>query len=55
MWKPGEDIEVVLNRNGEDIVIKTTLTQSYTSGTALVEDPNATPEQIALRKAWLKG
>jgi len=55
MWKPGEDIEVVLNRNGEDIVIKTTLTQSYTSGTALVENPNATPEQIALRKAWLKG
>lgn len=55
MWQPGEDVEVVLDRNGEEIVIKTTLTQSYTKGTALKEDPKATAEQLSLRKAWLKG
>src|SRR5690606_27135802 len=55
MWQPGTEVEVVLDRNGEEIVIKTTLEQSYTTGKSLQENPNATPEQIALRNAWLKG
>ncbi|SEQ97534.1 Predicted metalloprotease, contains C-terminal PDZ domain [Hyunsoonleella jejuensis] len=55
MWKPGKDIEVVLDRNGEEIVIKTTTTQGYTTGEGLIEKDNATDAQVALRKAWLKG
>lgn len=55
MWQPGKDIEVVLGRNGEDIVIKTTTTQGYTTGKGLIEIEDATEAQIALRKAWLKG
>ncbi|WP_282136094.1 peptidase M61 [Seonamhaeicola maritimus] len=55
MWKPGKDIEVVLDRNGEEIVIKTTTTQPYTTGKSLMEKANATDAQKALRKAWLKG
>ena len=54
-WKPGEEVEVFLDRNGEEVVVKTTLTQSYTTGTTIRENSNANPEQVALRKAWLKG
>ena len=55
MWKPGQDIEVKLDRNGEEIVIKTKTTQSYTTGEGLMPKPDATEEQIKLREAWLKG
>lgn len=54
-WQPGTDVEVVLDRDGEEIVIKTKLTQAYTNGKGLMPKVDATPEQIALRKAWLKG
>jgi predicted metalloprotease with PDZ domain len=52
-WTPGKAIEVVLDRDGQDIVIKTTTTQPYTKGEGLVEKEDATAAQIALRKAWI--
>lgn len=55
MWKPGREVDVRLDRNGKEIVVKTTLTQSYTTGSSLAVDPNATPKQNALREAWLRG
>ncbi|MGC6430454.1 MAG: peptidase M61 [Jejuia sp.] len=55
MWKPGRDIEVKLDRNGEEVVIKTTTAQGYTTGTGLMEAKDATEAQIQLRKAWMKG
>ena len=55
MWSPGTKIKVVLDREGEEIVIEKELTQSYTTGQKLEENPDATEKQIALRKAWLKG
>ena len=55
MWKPGKNIEVKLDRNGEEIVIKTKTTQSYTFGEGIVEKADATPAQKSLREAWLKG
>lgn len=55
MWKPGQEIEVVLDRAGEEVVIKATTTQSYTNGKGLFEKEDATDAQKALRKAWLKG
>ncbi|WP_435139742.1 peptidase M61 [Formosa sp. A9] len=55
MWQPGQDVEVHLERQGEPVVIKTKLTQSYTTGQVLKANPDATAEQVALRKAWLKG
>ncbi|TDQ21984.1 M61 family metallopeptidase [Tenacibaculum caenipelagi] len=55
MWQPGKEVEVKLDRDGKEVVIKTTLTQSYTTGTSLKENPNATQQQNELRKAWLKG
>ena len=54
-WQPGDEIEVKLNRQGEEVIIKTTLTQSYIKGEKLQPKGNATVKQIKLRKAWIKG
>lgn len=55
MWKPGKEIEVKLDRDGEEIVIKTTTTQSYTMGKGILEKEDATATQKDLREAWLRG
>jgi predicted metalloprotease with PDZ domain len=55
MWSPGTTINVVLDRNGTEVVIDKELTQSYTFGQKLETNPDATEKQIALREAWLKG
>lgn len=55
VWQPGTDVDVRLDRNGKEVVVKTTLTQSYTTGEGLKEMPNATQAQKDLRQAWLKG
>ncbi|SEE17295.1 Predicted metalloprotease, contains C-terminal PDZ domain [Tenacibaculum sp. MAR_2010_89] len=55
MWQPGKEVEVKLERDGKEVVIKTTLTQSYTKGSSLKENSNATQKQKELRKVWLKG
>ena len=54
-WQVGQDIEVKLDRNGEEIIIKTITTQPYSKGQELKEISGATSEQVNLRKAWLKG
>ena len=54
-WQPGMEIEVVLDRNGEEVVIKTTTTKTYTNAITLVENPDANEAQRALRSSWLKG
>jgi predicted metalloprotease with PDZ domain len=53
-WQPGKEIEVKLNRSGNEVVVKTILTQSYTTGKNLQPKIDATPKQIELRNAWLK-
>ena len=54
-WKPGKDIEVKLERDGQEVVIKTVTTQGYTAGKGINKKENATDAQNALREAWLKG
>lgn len=54
-WKAGEDVKVVLERDGKDVVIETTLTPTYITVEGLTEDKNATQDQVNLRTAWLKG
>ncbi|XLS29854.1 peptidase M61 [Flavobacteriaceae bacterium M23B6Z8] len=54
-WKEGQEIEVELKRNGEPVLIKTVTTKAFSDNEILTEDENATPEQKALRTAWLKG
>lgn len=54
-WKPGKEIEVKLDRDGEEVVIKTTTTQSYTVGKGIMEKADATAAQKELREAWLRG
>ncbi len=55
MWKPGTAVSVKLKRAGEEIVIDTELTQSYTTGVQLVVKEDASKEQLELKEAWLKG
>ncbi|XOK03040.1 peptidase M61 [Candidatus Marifrigoribacter sp. Uisw_064] len=55
MWQPGKEVKVVLNRNGEEVTIGTTLIQSYTNGKKLQQSETATEAQNNLRNAWLKG
>ncbi len=54
-WKEGDDVEVKLDRAGQEVIIKTKLTKSYTKGKKLKPVDNATAEKIALREAWLRG
>lgn len=54
-WQSGQDFELKVERDGKEIVFKGKLTQAYTNSQSLVEDETATPAQVTLRKAWLKG
>ena len=54
-WQPGKEVVVKLERDGQEILINTTLTTSYTMGKSLKEKENSTQAQENLRKAWLKG
>jgi predicted metalloprotease with PDZ domain len=54
-WELGKEIEVKLDRAGEEVVINTVTTQPYNQGSQLAPNPEASEAQIALRKAWLKG
>lgn len=54
-WQPGQEVELELERDGEPVIVKTTLTKATVMGEGLVEDENATEAKIKLRKAWLKG
>lgn len=55
MLQPGAEIEMKLERDGEDVIIKATAEQSFTTGVTLIPDEKATQKQIDLRNAWLKG
>ncbi|MEM6516654.1 MAG: peptidase M61 [Bacteroidota bacterium] len=52
-WQPGQEIDVLLERNGEDVIVKTKLTPTFTTSKKLVEAEDATDKQIVTRKAWL--
>jgi len=53
-WTSGMDIEVKLERDGQEVVIKTTTTQAYTTGKVLKQKENTTDAQNTLRESWLK-
>ncbi|MDO7172824.1 peptidase M61 [Mariniflexile sp. AS56] len=54
MWKPGKDVEVVLIRDGKEVVIKTKTTPTFTTGEGIMEKAEVTAAQKTLRDAWLK-
>ncbi|KAB1067105.1 peptidase M61 [Tamlana haliotis] len=54
-WTPGQDIDVVVVRDGEEINIKTKVTKTYVSGMGILEKKDATDAEKALREAWLRG
>ncbi|NRD22449.1 peptidase M61 [Winogradskyella litoriviva] len=54
-WQEGQEITMDLDRDGQPIHIKATLSKAYAPGESIIEDVNATEAQKALRAAWLKG
>ena len=54
-WAEGQEITMDLERNGQPVAIKATLTKPTALSEGLIEDENATEAQKALRAAWLKG
>lgn len=54
-WQVGQEYSLNIERNGEAMELKGTLTEATATSESLVEDPNATEAQKALRAAWLKG
>lgn len=52
-WRAGDDVTVVIERDGKDIEIKTKLTQAYTTIKTLTQNKNATPSQTSLGDSWL--
>lgn len=52
-WQEGIDITMDLERDGETIDLEATLTKATAITESLIEDENATVQQIATRKAWL--
>lgn len=53
-WQPGQNVKVVLDRNGEEIIIEGELTETFTTGMSMIPMESASDEQLALRKAWLQ-
>jgi predicted metalloprotease with PDZ domain len=54
-WQEGQEITMDLERNGEPLIIKATLTKAVAKSESLIEDENASDAQKLLRAAWLKG
>jgi predicted metalloprotease with PDZ domain len=52
-WQEGMEITMELERNGELIPLKATLTKPMARDNSLIANPEATADQIALRNAWL--
>lgn len=50
-WEENQEVNVVLSRNGKDMVIKKALTPTYTTGKSLRAKSNATATQKELRNA----
>ena len=55
MWQPGMEVELELERNGESIILKATLTEAFSIGISLQSVEAPTQAQLDLRIAWLKG
>ncbi|HET8753882.1 MAG TPA: peptidase M61 [Salinimicrobium sp.] len=53
-WKVGDPIKVVIERNGEEMTLESTVVEPTATGTRIVEIPNANSEQKELRHDWLK-
>lgn len=54
-WNEGDNITMTLSRDGEEIKLEGKIITPKDKNKTFVEVPNASQDQIALRKAWLKG
>ena len=52
--KIGDQINITVNRDGQAMIIPITLLRNPTQKNKIEELPNVTPQQLAVRKKWLK-
>lgn len=52
--KPGDKITIAINRDGLPMLLKVKLAKSPLVKYNIVEDGTPTPEQLTVRKKWLK-
>jgi predicted metalloprotease with PDZ domain len=52
--KPGQKVELEVERHGLKLIFKFQLGSTITTHYAIVENPQATPEQLAIRNSWLE-
>lgn len=53
-WKEGDEYQMSISRNGEQMELTGTISEPMAPGLRLVEEMNADGEEIELRHAWLK-
>jgi predicted metalloprotease with PDZ domain len=54
-WQVGDEIQLKLERDSKEIIIKTVTTQPLVQSKGMSANPDASDAQINLRKSWLKG
>jgi predicted metalloprotease with PDZ domain len=54
-WTPETEVSMVVEREGELLTLQGMAGKPTYVETRIASDPNATPEQLGLREAWLKG
>ncbi|ETN96965.1 M61 family metallopeptidase [Zhouia amylolytica] len=53
-WQPDQDITMVVVREGKEVTLSGKTKTPMAEVTAIVEEANASSDQIALRNAWMK-
>ena len=54
-WKEGDDVTMVVVRDGKEVTLTGKVTPPMTVKKSITVNPNATPAQLKLKEAWLKG
>jgi hypothetical protein len=54
-WQEGMEITMDLERNGQPVRIEAQLTKPTAISQSIIENADASAEQIEIRNAWLKG
>ena len=54
-WRPGQEVELQIEREGETHVLKFRIGVNPQISIQIEEDPQASADQLRVREGWLKG
>ena len=55
LWRPGQAVELQIEREGKTHVLKFRIGVNQQISIQIKEDPQAGPDQLRVREGWLKG